>query len=537
VLGDGVNVAARVEPHADPGGICLSQQAFDQVQGKLRLPVTRAGSVQLKNLPMAMNLYQVTLPAAKAGPHATAAAPAPAARKSIAVLPLARIGADTETEYFSDGITEELINALSRLSGLRVVSRTSVFAYKGRAEDVRRIGEELKVEHVLEGSVRHSGRKWRIAVRLVNVADGCQVWGEVFERDLRDVFAIQSEVARRVVEALEVRLNRGERERLTEANAPQPQAYKLYLEGRFHLNQRTAAGLEKARECFQCSTRHDPGFAPAYAGLADCHALLIFYGDRPQRTALLEARAAAEKALALNPDLPEAQTSLGYVLMHHDWAYDRAADAFRRAVELNPAFATAYHWFGILQSARGRHAEAIRLLQRARELEPLSLVVLAAAGLVYLFARQYDRAIRACRDTLELEPNFALAREVLGQALLQKGKYTAAISEFETGMRLGGRGGPLLAALGYACARAGHRTRARRILGELLRLHRQQRASGVGIAGAHAGLGEVEEAISWLRRAFEERSGWLVYLKVNPVFRALHRDARFKELLRSVGLQ
>jgi serine/threonine-protein kinase len=458
------------------------------------------------------------------------------AGESIAVLPFVNMSSDEENEYFSDGMTEELIHALTKVDGLRVASRTSAFAFKGKDADAREIGRKLNVTTLLEGSVRKAGNKLRVAAQLIKVADGYHIWSETFERDLKDVFAVQDDIANRIVETLKLTLL-GERKSLVVPPTVNVEAYNDYLRGRFHWNKRSEEALQRGIGCFGDAVRVDPHFALAYVGLADSYIVLGGYGYLPTRDAYTRAKAEAIKALEIDEDLAEAHTSLAYVRTFYDWDWAAADKAFRRAIELNPHYPTARQWYGQYLASLGRFDEAVATLRRALQLDPLSLPICASMGRALYYARRFDEAISQCRSALEMEPTFALAHAWLGMAYLAKKETPQAMAELEKAVELTHGNPVLLAGLGAAYAAAGERTEALKILAALKEEAKRRRVLPVFVAVVHGELGEADEAFRWLDVAYEERSDWLVSLKVSPWFDSLRHDARFDQLLRKMQLE
>ena len=532
VVGDGVNIASRLEPLAEPGGICLSQQVFDQICNKLPVPVVPVGTVELERLQLAMPVYRFEW--SKEMPAAVATE-TNLIKRSIGVLPFVNLSPSAKDEYLSDGITEELINALGRVEALRVVSRTSAFAYKGKAEDVRKIGAQLNVHTVLEGSLRRAGNELRIAVRLINVTDGFQIWAETYERRLSDVFSIQQDVTHHVVEALQLKPTAAPRKLLQPATENLA-AYQLYLKGRFHWNKRSSDGMARALDCFRKAVQRDPRCALAYAGMADCYSLLAFYGGLPPRGTFAKAKAAAQKAVKLNPALAETHTSMAYAVMHHDWDFDACEQQFRKALEINPAFVPARLWHGIFLSVLGRNDEAIAEARKAKELEPLSASVNAVTGMIFYFARQYARAAKLFREALEMEADFVLAHEGLGQLHIQERAYKKAAVHLKAAIERTRFGGSMMAALAFARAREGDAAIAQVLLKRIKKLQWHGNASPVSVAIVHVGLKQPDEAFRWLQRAHREKSGKLIYLRANPIFDELRSDKRFEILSRQIGL-
>ncbi len=465
-------------------------------------------------------------------PAGTGPGAGPAA-KSIAVLPFANMSADPENQFFADGITEEIINVLAQLPGLHVVARTSSFVFKGDAVSVREVGAKLHVASVLQGSVRRAGNRLRITAQLINVADGYHLWSERYDRELHDVFAVQDEIAETIRDRLELSLTRDPRSPLVNRPTDDVTAYELYLKGRFLWNKRTKASLEQAVECFEGAIARDPGFALAHSGLADTRLVQGAYSHLALSETRRLAKAAAERALALNASAAEVQASYGQVLrLDHDWAGEEAA--YRRALQLNPNYAIAHAWYAQLLGATGRHAEAAAEIDRARHLDPLSYVANVTAGLLSLVARQYEAAIRQLHHTVDLEPpDSSSAHAYLSVAYLELGRTEDAIREYEIVESLAPEGHTW--ALGaYVLARAGDVDAARGLL--------QQSVDVKGytstLALAYGALGDTDQAFALLDRSVEEGSSWgpLFYVKVYSMFDFLRGDARFSALLERLGL-
>ena len=435
---------------------------------------------------------------------------------SIAVLPLANLSPSPENEFFADGMTDELINELAKVPGLHVVSRTSCFAFKGRPEDAREIGRRLQVRTVLEGSVRRAGSRLRVSTQLINVADGFLLWSESFDREAEDVFAIQDEIARAIGGALRLRLLDPER-----ASRPKPptddiEAYGLYLKGRHFWNRRTEPDLRLGMQYFEQALARDPGFALAYAGLADTWAVLGFYSAVPPADAFPNAKRYAHEALARQPGLAEAYPAIAYAAMYYDWDWPGAERAFRRAIELHPGYSNAHQWYGNFLSVMGRAEESVAEFEYALSLDPLSALRHAALGWGCYFARRYERGVAECRRAIELEPSNVVAHAWLAMGLEATGRMEEAVTAAEEMARLSGRGMSSLGFLGHAYAVGGRAAEARGVLGEMMELAETRYASQYDIALTHLGLGEQDEAIAWLERGYEGRDHQMVFLKVDP---------------------
>ena len=591
IVGDGVNVASRVEQLAASGGICVSERVYDDIKNQPGMEAMSLGRIELKNVRRPIEIFALTgegiavpkeVPGKKKGgvqtheerePSETRERPVKAAlpwRKraylyggtagllvllivgglylwrspeqvaapaSIAVLPFVNMSADPENEYFSDGMTEELINALSKIEGLRVASRTSAFVFKEKQEDIRAIGEQLNVTTVLEGSVRKAGTKLRITAQLINIADGFHLWSESYERDVQDIFSIQDEISRTIVNTLKVKLVGEPNRALVKRSTDDLEAYSLYLKGRFYLNKWTETGMKKGIQYFQQAIEKDPTYALPYAGLADSYNVLGAYTFLPPTEAFPKAEAAARKALELDDNLAEAHASLALVRFSYNWDWSAAEREFQRATELNPGYAAARHAYAVYLTAMGRFDEAIAEMKRSQELDPLSLPINSFVGWVFYFARQYDQAIEEEKKTLEMEPNFATAHFILGRAYLQKSMFDKAIAEFQEAITLSGGAGEETAVLGVAFAMSGKREETLDMLQQLKERSKREYVPWTRFAVIYAALGMTDEAFDSLQKAYEERSGEMVFLKVDPQWDSLRSDPRFTALLRKVELE
>jgi len=459
--------------------------------------------------------------------------------KSIAVLPFVNMSADPENEYFSDGLTEEIINALTQLKDLRVAARTSSFMFKGQSTDIAEVGRKLKVNSVLEGSVRKVENKLRITAQLINVADGYHLWSEKFDRELGDVFAIQDEISLAIVDKLKVRLTPGEKAQLVGKQTVNLAAHEDYLKGRYFWNQR-GAGLQKAVSFFQLAIAKDKNYATAYAGLADAYSLLGFYGYLPPKDVMPRAKEAALRALEIDEDLADAHCSLGYVYTIFDWEWEKARKEFLRALELNPSYGPAREWYSVWLWFMGHVEEAIAEVRRGLETDPLSAYAHVQLGGVLLSAQKYEEASEALLQALELEPDFYSARSMLGIAYYLQSRVEDAILEIQKAVDMSNRNQWPVGFLGAVYAAIGDRTQAGEILAELEGRSRKEYIHANWIAQIYALLNEKDEAFDWLEKAFNERAPIMGSnaLKTYPgwFYNNLRDDSRFQDLLRRQGL-
>lgn len=456
---------------------------------------------------------------------------------SIAVLPLINQSPDPDNEYFSDGMTDEIITALTKVKALRVAARTSSFAFKAKKENVRTIGRMLNVANVLEGSVRRAGSRLRVSAQLVSAADGYELWSERFERTLDDVFAVQDEIAKSIVDALKVKLLGSESQALGERGTEDTEAWELYLMGRFHWNKRTEAGLRRAIGFFERAITRDPGYSLAMAGLADCYAILGEYGLMPPGEAMPQAKENAARALILNQGLAEAHTTLGLVRAVYEWNWPGSEIAFRQAMELAPRYATARQWYAVNYLVpHGRFDEAQLEIERARRLDPLSLPITTTAGVIQYFAGRFDAALAEYRRALEMDGGFAVTHFFMGQALSQLGDYRAALESLTRAVDISQGDAEMTAALAYAHAKGGDRDRALELLAGLERRAADRYLSPVVLAEVSAGLEDADQALGRLEQAAELHAADLHWLAVDPVFTAFRDHRRFAALLKRMGL-
>jgi TolB-like protein/DNA-binding winged helix-turn-helix (wHTH) protein/Tfp pilus assembly protein PilF len=460
----------------------------------------------------------------------------------LAVLPFANLTGDDTQEYFSDGLTEEMIAQLGRLDPdhLGVMARTSVMHYKHSDEPLDQIGRELGVQYVLEGSFRRDADKVRITAQLIQVKDQTHVWSRQYDRKLSHLLTLQSEIAQET--AVEIQRALGEPGKPADGVrsaallAPKSyEAYDFYLRGRYYWNKRTAQGFQQAVECFQQAVAKDPTYARAYAGLADSYALMSAYGVAPPIELIPKARAAALKALELDEKLAEAHVSLALIAQNYDWDWQNSEKEFRRAISLDPNYATAHHWFAEHLALIGRFDEAFPELQRARKLDPLSLIIQADTGAVLYFSRQYDRAVEQFRAVLDLDPDFPRAH-MITYAYVQQGRFTDALATIESWRHVDTTYGIESAAV-YVYGRQGQRVQARRALEKLQLLNRRQPIDPFAFVPPYIGLGDTGQALAALEKSVTAHSPGLTALKVDPIYDPLRGDPRFQLLLRRVGLE
>jgi len=455
---------------------------------------------------------------------------------SLAVLPLESLSNDASQDYFADGMTDELISSLGQISALRVISRTSVMAYKHASKPLPQIARELNVDAVVEGTVLRSGDQVRITAQLIEASSDKHLWSQSYQGELRDTLSLQSQVARAIADQIRINLNPQEQAALKTVKVVNPEAYESYLKGRYFWNKRTANGLKVARAYFNQAIEEDPTYARAYSGLADTYALLgdWQYAVMTPKEALPKAKAAATKALELDSALGEAHNSLAFCLDGFDWNFDSAGQEFRRAIDLNPGYATAHHWYAWHLGLLGSYDEAIAEMRKAQSLDPLSLIISADLAELLILAHRYDESIRESRKTIEMDPNFALAHNQLGQAFLQKQMHDDAIAEMQKAVQLSGGSPTLIANLARAYVASGKRNEAIKLLNDLKKRSTPGYSHASEIAVVYAALGNKDEAMNWLEKGYEERFNPGVLLR--PGFDSLRSDTRFENLVRRIGL-
>lgn len=453
---------------------------------------------------------------------------------SIAVLPFENQGGAAETEYLSDGLTESVIHSLSHVGSLSVTAPSSVFRYKGTKADPLDAGRQLQVEAVLTGSVQRRGDMLVVNTDLVDVKRGTILWGQQYYRRVSDLLMIQREISEEISSKLRLQLSGAERARLSQVKQVNPDAFEEYLRGRYWWNQRTDEGLRRAIRHFERSIQKDPAYALPWAGLADAYNLMPVYGVSSPAESFPRAKAAAQRALQLDDHLAEAHTSLAWVKMNYDWEWQEAENGFRRAIEINPSYATAHHWYSLYLSAMGRSSEALDEAHRARDLDPLSLAIQINIGTIYYQAGRTESAIQQFRKCLSLEPEFTRGRFELARALEVAGDLTGAVAIFEELAALGGA--EENAALARAYALQGKHDEARRILDDLLEKQRWGYVNPYAVAAVWVALDEDQEAFRWLHIALQQHVSRLIYLDVEPMFRDIQADPRFTEIRQALRL-
>jgi serine/threonine protein kinase/TolB-like protein len=572
VHGDGVNIAARLEPLSAAGGICISEDVARQIHNKIDLPLTKQGTKNLKNIKAPVEVYSIVLPwemdrsrskksiSLKPSTKRNIISfvlviiavlavllikdmfddlPTGARNNRIAVLPIVNISETSEEDYFADGMTEELISQLAKISGLSVIARTSVLKYKNAGMNIEEIGSELDVATILEGSVRMSSNKTRITMQLIDVNTQEHLWAQEYDRELKDIFSIQSDIALRIANEMKVQLLTTEKQQIEKTGTENAEAYRLYLLGKQQLNQRTGESIQKGLSYFQNAIELDPTFALAHVGVADCYTLIggAGYGSFPRERAVDLAKDAINTALKIDETLAEAYNSLAYLKFRVEWDWEKAESNFKRAIELKPGYASAYEKYALYLAVLGRYDEALPLMYRASELDPLSASVSTGIGRIYHFSHQFDKAIAQYNKTLEMNPDYVEAVFALGLSYSHSKRYDQGISELKNALELSNGRLIILGSLATAYAKNGMREEALKIKYNLIQQQKEKHISPFYFALIDAPLGNIDAAIDSLYKAYDEHFGILVYLKASPFFENLRSEPRFKELVKMIGLE
>ncbi len=528
VLGDAVNIASRIEPLAEAEGVCVSQQVFDQVMNKIPQPFVKLAQKDLKNVRFPIDVYKVVFP--WEGNSASGGALEARSDLRLAVLPFANMSPDPQDEFFADGLTEEMITELSRIPRLRVIARTSVMHYKNPTKGIQEIGRELRVGSILEGSVRKAGNKIRITAQLIDASNEEHLWADRFDRELNDIFAVQSEIATNVAGALQLRLLKPREPGKQQTG--NLEAYTLYLRGRFLWNKRASQSIREAQKLFEQALTLDPGFARAYSGIADCYSILVDRGEIPWAEGGPKARAACEKALELDDGLPEAHASLGLALTR-EFDYEGAEREFRKATELNPGYASAYQWYGIMLEIIGRMDEAGTAIAKAEEADPLSPVILFNSGYYEWVNGRDDQAFEKWTRGLEVNPGFDVLHFGMAAFYAKKSMRKEALDELKQLDSAPNENRQRRAVSAFLYGYIGERDEAGRRLQSLLSEANEPTAPASQVAWAYAGLGDVDGFYEWALKSVRDRSLLPSWLRTHPFLERMRADPRYKEFLRA----
>jgi adenylate cyclase len=534
VFGDAVNIASRIEPLAGPGGICISGDVMNQVKSRLSYATVPMGPQKLKNVASPVETYRVLLPSGRE----STVAPQEVGRDKhrIAVLPLSSFSPDPNDEYFADGMMEEIITKLSGVKGLKVIARTSAMKYKGVRKSVLEIGSELGIGSVLEGSVRKSGQRVRITLQLIDASTEEHLWANSYDRDLTDIFAVQTEIAQSVAGSLEVKLLAKDLEAIGRPGTQNLKAYSHYLKGLRAMPSRTEEGLKEAKTEFEAAIAEDPSFARAYSGLADCTMVMANYQIISQEEGGRKARPLVIKALEIDDGLAEAHASLALLLGTYDLDWAGAEREFKRALLINPSYVTAHHWYANLLSELGRTDEMLAEAQSALELDPLSAGVTAAAGIAFYYTRDYTKALALNRRVIELSPQNRGARFMVALVLAEMGRWDDAVAEGRRFAEETGRRSDSLGALGWVLGRAGKLEEAKRIVVEMEELKLQGKALAGDIWFVYVPLGDLDRAFEYHNQAIDSRDQDIAVIRLAPGLEEMRADPRYQALLERLHL-
>lgn len=539
VYGDAVNVASRIENLSAAGAVLISEKVYDELRNQENLEAVPLGRFELKNVKKPVEIYALSSPGLFIPSLEETQKKAGSSDNSVAVLPFVNMSADPENEYFSDGITEEILNALSHVEGLLVTSRTSSFAFKGKNEDIRQIGNQLGVSTVLEGSVRKIGNRVRITAQLINTKDGYHRWSEIYDRSLEDIFAVQDEISRTIAQQLSQRLSYSDtKEPLVKPKTYNLEAYNLFLKGRYYWNKWTPEDFKKAIECNEESLKIDPDFVYAYVGLGSTHLILGSFGYVEPKPALEKAKSYAEKALSLDDSISESHFCYALVQLFYEWDWEKANTSFQKALKINPGSADVHYTYALYLLAMSRLREALAEVEKAHTLDPLSLPINMQLGSTYYYSRRFDDAIEQYKNTLELDENFRSAMYGMGWTYLAMGETQKAIEVILKAQKQAGSELKGVSALGYAYAKAGNREKAEECIQKLLRRKEldMQVSLNMDLAIVYAGLNNLDQLFHHLELAYQDRSGGMIFLNIHPEWASFKSDPRFTELIKKIGL-
>src|SRR5436853_541195 len=532
IYGDAVNVASRIQPLAEPGGICITQQVFDHVRNSEEFRTVALGQNQLKNVQTPTEVYKV-LPPTERTKITKIETLEP---RRVAVLPLTILSSDQQDEYFADGLTEEIINTLSSIPGLRVIARTSVMKYKQVNKSVGEIGRELKVGTILEGSVRKAAGRVRITIQLIDVGSEAPIWAQKYDRELEDVFKIQTDIAERVAEALKLQM-RKENRKFIEEKAPEDiGAYVLYLRGRYYWSKRTKEDLERAISYFGEAIQKDPNYALAHAGMADCYTLMGRHLYLPVQEAFEKARDYANMALELNDNLAEAHTALAAVLMIYNWDWDLAEEQLKQDTQINPNYANAHYLHSVLLQTTGRLQESVTAAEKAQVLDPLSTVIGMGVVQAYFFSEQYDKALDECDRYLEMNPNFVVAQDYLVHLQVQTGLFERAAEEARRLVDISERKAEATAHLAYVYAASGKTEQAKKLFEALMADSKLGYSNPTIFITVYSILGDQDNAFLWAEKALEAGKIAFPSLRFSPDLKRFRTDPRYNSLLAKADL-
>jgi TolB-like protein/Tfp pilus assembly protein PilF len=530
VLGDAVNIASRVEPLARPGGICVTRQVVDQVEGKVKWRMVSMGLRTLKNLPNRVEVFSVGT-----GVEATGSETNPGGDSHrVAILPFANLSPDPNDRYFADGMTEELISTVSRIGELSVISRASAMKYRDTSLPLAQVGRELDVGAILEGSVRKAGNRVRIAAQLIEVSTDKYVWSQTYDRDLTDIFGVQGEIAEQVAEGLKVQLLSPQKARLGTKLTESTEAHSLYLKGRFYWNERTEAGTRRALTYFEEALEADPKFAMAYTGIADCYNILSDYGWMAPAKAGELAKANVMKALAIDPSMAEAHATLGLVRINHEWRFGEGEEEFKKALELNPSYVPAFHWHSVMLGFLLRYDDSLKMIGRAAELDPFSLVIRQSTGVSLLNLGRAQEAMKHFERVADENPDLPSVHYWMSHAYLAQAKFTEAVEEAKREVEADHHDPGAELDLAYALSEAGEKGEATQILEGVL-AKKNVYFSPCSVGTVMYSLGREREAIEWMEKALEEHDSALLYFRSLITYRKYNASPGWSDIEAKMG--
>ncbi len=539
VFGDGVNIASRLQALAPIGGTWVSESVHLNLVNKNDIQTKFLREETLKNVQYPVKVYEMIITSFPASARTQVKELTNITQeKSIAVLPFVNMSNDPEQEFFSDGMSEEILNSLSHIKELKVAGRTSSFQFKGKNIDLREVGHKLGVNNVLEGSVRKHGNRLRITAQLINVEDGFHLWSERYDRDIDDIFAIQDEIALAITEKLKLTLLKNDLELLTKTHTQNTMAHSSYLKGRYEWNKRTKDGFLKSIEYFNQAIEEDAQYSLAYAGMADSYSLLCAYHILSPEASISKAKNAADKAIKINSNLAEAHEAIGHIELLSGFNWKQAEDSYKKAIELNSSYATARQRYALLLAIMGRNNEAIDEIMKAKELDPLSRIINTDVALIHLLTGNPGKAKNMCEEVLRIDPAFSVALFVLGLTYEVIDNAEAAVTHFQQALNTSNNNPIALSALAHAYAISGKNSEALHLLKELEILSDHQFVSPYCLASVYAGFGKSDEVFEKLNKAIEMKSGWMIHLhfSTDPRFNNLKNDARYSALLKRIHM-
>lgn len=537
IYGDGVNIASRLESLAVPGSIFFSGKVYDDIKNQKELQTLLLGKYSLKNVKEPVDIYALTNPGIiTPETHSVEGKGQKVQSTCILVLPFVNLSNDPEQDYFSDGLTEELISNLARLKGMKIISRTTSMKYKGIKKDIKSIGREIGAGYIMEGSVRIQGNHLKITAQFIDAYNDVNLWAESYRGSMEDIFDIQEKVSLKIVDALRIQLTGKEKNVLHKRYTDDSEAYQFYLQGRYHWNQRNEAGLNKALYFFEKSIEKDQSYALAWAGIADTYSLIGEFTNISRRTILSKQMIAVNRALQLDPQLPEAHISMAISLMLNEWDWKNSKKEFKLGIKLNPNYATGRHWYAEWLLYNGKFKDAYNEISKAVELDPFSQGILKDKGIHFYYTRQYDKAIEIALKTLEMNPDFVPVHRLLSLAYQGQGLYDQAIKENQLWGSMTGNSIKTDIALAHLYAVAGRKQEAKDLI-ERIDLNQLGSNDYRGMAIVYTALGDKAKGLEWLEKSFEKHEESLCSINVDPKFDLLHTEKRFDIILKKLGLK